>query len=127
MTREEAIKHLSNDLFVSAKGQLCVDVRKKDEFMDAIGISIDALRPVSREKVKTAWKGCKHCTEEWGTCDPITNRFRMPPRGGIQFCPMCGRPLTDKAMDMMIKRLDACNGYEKQGEGGFKHDAGRSY
>lgn len=73
----------------------------------ALDMALTALRHVSREQVETAWKGCKHCTEEWGTCDPITNRFRMPPRGGIQFCPMCGRPLTDEAVDMLMERLEA--------------------
>lgn len=38
---------------------------------------------------------CPYCYAEWGTCDPITNRFMMPPRGGIKFCPMCGRKVGD--------------------------------
>ena len=25
----------------------------------------------------------------------------------IKFCPMCGRPLTDEAMDIVMKRLEA--------------------
>ena len=61
----------------------------------------------SREQVEKAWMGCKYCDEEWGTCDPITNRFTMPPRGGIRFCPMCGRPLTDEAVQMVMERLEA--------------------
>lgn len=63
-----------------------------------------------REQVEKAWRGCKYCDEEWGTCDPITNRFTMPPRGGIRFCPMCGRPLTDEAVQMVIERLEALRG-----------------
>lgn len=66
-----------------------------------------ALRPVSREQVEKAWMGCKYCDEEWGTCNPITNRFVMPPRGGIQYCPMCGKPLTDEAVQMVMERLEA--------------------
>lgn len=69
--------------------------------------SISALRPVSREQVETAWMGCQYCDEEWGTCNLITNRFTMPPRGGIRFCPMCGRPLTAEAVDMVMERLEA--------------------
>ena len=57
---------------------------------------------ISREQVA----GCKYCHEEWGTCDPITNRFTMPP-GKIQFCPMCGKPLTAEAVDLVMQRLEA--------------------
>ena len=70
--------------------------------------NIAALRPVSRERVEKVWRGCKYCDEEWGTCNPITNRFTMPPRGGIRFCPMCGRPLTDEAVEMVMERMDKC-------------------
>lgn len=98
MTREEAIKTLQ--WYVDDAGISWGD------FTEAFDMALNALRPVSREQVETAWKGCKHCTEEWGTCDPITNRFRMPPRGGIQFCPMCGRPITDEAVQMVMERLE---------------------
>ena len=67
------------------------------------------LRPVSRERVEKVWGGCEWCDEEWGTCNPITNRFTMPPRGGIRFCPMCGKPLTDEAVEITMRRLEALN------------------
>ena len=69
--------------------------------------AIPTLRPVSREQVEQVWGGCEWCDEEWGTCNPITNRFTMPPRGGIRFCPMCGKPLTDEAVQMMMERMEA--------------------
>lgn len=53
---------------------------------------------ISREQVA----GCKYCHEEWGTCNPITNRFTMPP-GEIQYCPMCGKPLTAEAVDLIMQ------------------------
>lgn len=68
--------------------------------------ALTALRPVSREQAEKAWKGCKHCDDEWGTCNPITHRFTLPPGGGIHFCPMCGRPLIDEAVDMVMRRLE---------------------
>lgn len=58
-----------------------------------------------REQVEALPK-CDYCEAEWGTCDPITNRFTMPPRGGIRFCPMCGRPITDEAVDIIMQRLE---------------------
>lgn len=56
--------------------------------MGAIAAAISALK----ERIDRG-ETCKWCEEEWGTCDPITNRFTMPPKGGINYCPMCGRPL----------------------------------
>ena len=100
MTREEAIKQLKS-LY-----DYCQNILWKDD-CDAIKLALSALRPISREQVEKVWGGCGWCDEEWGTCDPITNRFTMPPRGGIRFCPMCGKPLTDEAVEMVMERLEA--------------------
>ena len=77
------------------------------DFLLGYGVKLPDDRPVSREQVEKVFGGCKHCGEEWGTCNPITNRFTMPPPGGIRFCPMCGRPLTDEAVQMVMERLEA--------------------
>ena len=112
MTREEAIALLNEQYEICKRIYDCsADQRKSypnvPQFMEALGMALSALRPVSREQVEKAWMGCQYCDEEWGTCDPITNRFTMPPRGGIRFCPMCGRPLTDEAVEMVMERLEA--------------------
>lgn len=99
MTREEAIKQLKS-LY-----DYCQNILWKDD-CDAIKLALSALRPISREQVEKVWGGCGWCDEEWGTCDPITNRFTMPPRGGIRFCPMCGKPLTDEAVQTVMERLE---------------------
>lgn len=101
MTREEAIERYEGIRYTVA----CFTGSKKD--CDAVDMAFFALRPVSREQVEKAWMGCKYCDEEWGTCNPITNRFVMPPRGGIQYCPMCGKPLTDEAVEMVMERMEA--------------------
>lgn len=106
MTREEAITQL--DLLLEYCESMMTSeypVWRRD--CEALQMLIAALRPISREQVETAWMGCQYCDEEWGTCNPITNRFTMPPRGGIRFCPMCGRPLTAEAVDMVMERLPA--------------------
>ena len=111
MTREEAIKLLKQyqgyDPMFPDGETLKHAFDLTDETVDTL---LTALRPVSREQVEKAWMGCKYCDEEWGTCNPITNRFVMPPRGGIQYCPMCGKPLTDEAVEMVIERLEALYG-----------------
>ena len=115
MTREEAIALLNEQYEICKRIYDCsADQRKSypnvPQFMEALGMALTAIRPVSRERVEKAWMGCKYCDEEWGTCNPITNRFVMPPRGGIQYCPMCGKPLTDEAVEMVMERLEALHG-----------------
>lgn len=106
MTREEAITQL--DLLLEyCEGMMTSEYPVWRRDCEALQMLIAALRPISREQVETAWMGCQYCDEEWGTCNPITNRFTMPPRGGIRFCPMCGRPLTAEAVDMVMERLEA--------------------
>lgn len=105
LTREEAVRQLS-DLRDHCRSMISGDNDYPEWALDveALDMAIAALRPVSREQIKKVWRGCKHCGEEWGTCNPITNRFTMPPPGGIRFCPMCGAPLTDEAVDIELRR-----------------------
>lgn len=101
MTLEKAIE------LKAAVGRLMYSNNKDVQDYNALIDFIEsALRPVSQEQVEQVWGGCEWCDEEWGTCNPITNRFTMPPRGGIRFCPMCGKPLTDEAVDMVMERME---------------------
>ena len=104
MTREEAIKHLRNDWFMSLGGQLCVDEDKKDAFLEAVGMGIKALRPVSREQVEKAWRGCEKCNGagEYSRYAENLTKILL-----AKYCPHCGRPLTDEAVDMVMERLEA--------------------
>ena len=52
----------------------------------------EQLRMKLRPQIVKLVDNIAYCHEEWGTCDPKTNRFTMPP-GKIRFCPMCGKPL----------------------------------
>lgn len=115
MTREEAIeilqeKHDECKSFYDLAAHPEEIYPETTKYMLALRVALSALRPVSRRRAEKAWMGCKYCDEEWGTCDPITNRFTMPPRGGIRFCPMCGRPLTDEAVEIRLKELEALYG-----------------
>ena len=118
MTLEEAIKHLRNDWFMSLGGQLCVDEDKKDAFLEAVGMGIKALRPVSRERVEKVWRGewiigepdvlgvpihCSRCG--WGS-DHADQRAWIEYKGHI-FCGHCGAPMTDEAVQMVMERLEA--------------------
>ena len=118
MTRKEAIKHLRNDWFMSLGGQLCVDEDKKDAFLEAIGMGIKARRPVSREQVERIrgkWETTADAEEElknfscsscgYLLCD-VDTAVIMPVENDFYFCPNCGAPMTDEAMQMLMERLE---------------------
>ena len=83
---------------------------------------ISALRSVSREQVEKAWKGCSWCNNEgknpenW-ECSLLDDRGFSVVVGdevvwtNADFCPVCGKPLTDEAVQMVMERLEAL--YEK--------------
>lgn len=115
MTREEAIKSLQNIIEYWTY---------KPTEVEAAKMAIDALRPVSREQVEKLrgewipaesdfddddalfdvedwcdWQ-CSACHNEICYDDPMERRW-LP-----KFCPNCGAPMTDKAVDMVLKRLE---------------------
>lgn len=80
----------------------------------AARIALSALRPVSREQVEKVWRGEWVGVPNMGVYDTACSKCGYCP--GIRFwdsdfCPMCGRPLTDEAVDMVMERMEAL--YEK--------------
>ena len=119
MTWEEAIALLNEQYETCKRIYDCsADQRKSypnvPQFMEALGMALSALRPVSREQVEKVrgkffqagiddvaqdtWR-CSRClVQEFGNIQ------------GINFCPSCGAPMTDKAVDMVMERLEALHG-----------------
>lgn len=106
MTREEAIKALRLERGIEINGNAV----RVAEFLQGLDVAISALRPVSREQVEKVWRG------EWELHGGGKNG-----RGGIwhctrceksypyknDFCPMCGAPMTDEAVEIVMERLEA--------------------
>lgn len=82
---------------------------------EAIDIAISALRPVSREQVEKVWRGkwkYSHTSEidhfavvKCSKCGYEAFAISLFVKDG-NFCPSCGAPMTDKAVDMVIKRME---------------------
>ena len=118
MTREEAIKHLHDDWYIE-NGRLCVDGDKKDAFLEAVGMGIKALRPVSREQVEKVWRGewIGDNDEKIGTIEgsPIKSSTCSACGNWLvgsdeydcagYFCPACGRAMTNEAVQMVMERF----------------------
>ena len=112
MTTKEAILQLQGLLNHCDSMQCGADdypIWKKD--VEALKIAIAALRSVSRKQVEKVWRGewehthsidnlwtevwvCSHCgfEDDNGDC--------------FDFCPACGKAMTDEAVEMVIERLE---------------------
>ena len=108
MTREEAIEELErllrhwDDL---ENDKRCFWGYDKE----AVALALAALRPITREQVEKVWRGewidrralndapveCSNCGE-W-----VYGKLQ-----DANFCPFCGVPMTDEAVDMVMERLE---------------------
>ena len=72
-----------------------------DETVDTL---LSALRPVSRERVEKVWRGCEKCNGagEYSRYAENLTKILL-----AKYCPHCGRPLTDEAVEMVIERMEA--------------------
>lgn len=110
---------------------------KAAKYYELFKAGLDALRPITREQVEKVWKPCKVCNgkttlyQHTNTTKLFMNTFgkattlvtecnACPPYADccmkgisansafrISYCPECGRPLTDEAVDMVMNRLEA--------------------
>ena len=110
MTREEAIMQIESLKnyceYMADSDESGAHVFDLDE--QALDLALSALRPVSREKVermrgewtfKPFYKGTSRGAIE---CQECKSAFE----GSVEFnfCPYCGAPMTDEAVDMMLER-----------------------
>ena len=121
MTREEAIERFEKQLtaaqvvldsgFGTNLGESDLLYRRRKEMAE---IALSALRPITREQVEKVWRG------EWmfpifaDQKDANDLRCQCSECGSIEtplarhrFCPSCGAPMTDEAVDMVMERLEA--------------------
>ena len=111
VTREEMITNLEKlaALFYTESEQSkMVDYSK---IIETLEFAAAALRPVSREQV---WRG------EWEPGNPICPICGKDKFDGLDadiwadwmpnFCPHCGAPMTDEAVEMVMERLEALFG-----------------
>lgn len=94
-----------------------IQAKLRPQIMELVQ-NISALRPVSREQVEKVWSGCPYCKEDgegyvqkFGAYSiqngELTTGHCKPQK--IKFCPHCSRPLTDEAVEITMRRLEALN------------------
>ena len=77
--------------------------------MEALKIAILALRPVSREQVEKVWRGVwKHYLPPLGAgnIQCRCTKCGRTPDVETPFCAWCGAPMTDEAVEMVMKRWE---------------------
>ena len=108
-TREEAVKWLEETIQdTDTYWESCSDALQKelDEQKEVFLVALTALRPVSREQVEKVWNGCTYCMND--ICSLLNWKYGLDyVLPNYKFCPMCGRPLTDEAVQMVMERLEA--------------------
>ena len=126
MTREEASAILEeskrqneimrdNPSTFWASQQMAEGVKNAKRRIEAFEIALSALRTVSREQVEKVWNprnfcaGAKYITGGVTAVYPVseTRQQETLAEGDFDFCPVCGRPLTDEAVQMVLERLEA--------------------
>ena len=116
MTREEA------SVQIEGLKKYCEDMADSDESgayvfdldVQALDLALTALRPVSREQVERVWSPCNFCAGAKYITGGVTAVYPVSEtrqqetlaEGDFDFCPVCGRPLTDEAVQMVMERLE---------------------
>ena len=97
MDRIEAVKAL-NRIPVNYIGMTIDEANRADE---ALSMAARALRPITRERLENVWRGCEKCNGagEYSRYAENLTKILL-----AKYCPHCGRPLTDKAVDMVMER-----------------------
>lgn len=121
MTLEEAIKQIEK---LKSYCEYMADSDESGAYLfdldgQALDLAISALRPVSREQVEKVFPGCRSCKSCRSCVFSIHNLKDMPckkcdPNAECvlteykpsNFCPVCGKPLTDEAVEMVIERME---------------------
>ena len=112
MTIDEAIKNREDCLKYLEE----IGPKASPDCLEAVRWSakaLKALRPVSREQVEMVWRGEWVGVPNMGVYDTACSKCGYCP--GIRFwdsdfCPNCGAPMTDEAVQMVMERLEALDG-----------------
>ena len=106
MTREEAITIIERVQHTEAKWPGTEDT------LEALDLAFAALRGPTREMVERMRGEWRECFEDWrkqiagDQCSKCGFQHYGTSINHYHFCPACGAPMTDEAVDMMLEKLE---------------------
>ena len=109
MTREEAIARIKDHMEHHGIGEY-----PHVKLGEALNMALSALRPVSREQLEKVWPRCEVCKNAKYVTGAVSavaphgayHEIETDAEGDFDFCPVCGKPLTDEAVEMVMERLE---------------------
>lgn len=123
MTREEIIKEYETAVATHAAAA-AAGIKGAKKSYELFKAGLNALRPVSRERVEKVWgvRAWETVADE-GFVDtmgrqvfhlhcPVCDFFwrETGHKKYFRFCPHCGAPMTGEAAEMVMERLEALKG-----------------
>ena len=118
MTREEAISILEeskrqnkvmidNPSMFWRASRTASGVKNAERRIMALDIALAALRTVSREQVEKVWRAhWRESTQLGGFVYCSHCGYSALEANNYTFCPKCGRPFTDEAVEMVMERME---------------------
>ena len=113
MTREEAIEYAESKK-MRLEALVYNDDCKYGNYamysgeLSFVNAALSALRPVSREQVEKVWRAhWNESTHLGGFVYCSRCGYNALEANNYTFCPKCGSPFTDEAVEMVMERMEA--------------------
>ena len=98
---KDRLEHLEN-----APSHHC-GKRQRQRAIELEKVKIEALRPITREQVERVWRGEWKCHGDCGVTECSACGWNIEEYvGNYNFCPVCGAPMTDEAVETIMKRME---------------------
>ena len=113
MTRAEAIERLEKLIALYEMASTENKMIDYSGIIDTLKFSLAALHPVSREQVERMRGEWQVCFEDWrkqmagDQCSKCGFQHYGTSTNHYKYCPACGAPMTDEAVEMVMEKMEA--------------------